>query len=104
MSVLTFGFYYNLVQQGDASRKSASVSMFVFAASSYFFSRFYRVWLDAPEAWELPATEYWTTSSRRAVCAAPVAASARKREAMIVERIKIRRRAVRNDYFSTPSC
>ncbi|MFI5362914.1 MAG: DUF2339 domain-containing protein [Elusimicrobiota bacterium] len=59
MSMLTFGFYYELVQSGDASRRAAAVSMFVFAGMSYFFSRFYRVWLDAPEEWEKPATEYW---------------------------------------------
>ena len=33
--------------------------MFVFAGASYFFSRFYRVWLDAPEPWEGWVTEYW---------------------------------------------
>jgi uncharacterized membrane protein len=59
MSVLTFAFYYDLVRSGDASRRAAAVSMFVFAGTSYFFSRFYRVWLDAPEEWEKPATEYW---------------------------------------------
>ena len=59
MSVLTFAFYYNLVQNGDASRRAAAMSMFVFAGTSYFFSRFYRVWLQSPEEWEKPATEYW---------------------------------------------
>lgn len=59
MSMLTFFFYYNLVQDGLASRKAAAMSMFVFSAASYFFSRFYRVWLDAPEEWESSVTEYW---------------------------------------------
>ncbi|HXT00156.1 MAG TPA: DUF2339 domain-containing protein [Elusimicrobiota bacterium] len=59
MSMLTFFFYYNLVQDGLASRKAAAMSMFVFAATSYFFSRFYRVWLDAPEEWETAVSEYW---------------------------------------------
>jgi len=59
MSVLTFAFYADLVMDGLASRRAASMSMFVFAAASYFFSRFYRVWLDAPEEWEGWVTEYW---------------------------------------------
>ncbi len=59
MSVLTFAFYFNLVQSGDASRRAAATSLFVFAGLSYFFSRFYRVWLEAPEEWEKSSTEYW---------------------------------------------
>jgi uncharacterized membrane protein len=59
MSGLTFAFYFALVRDGDVSRRAAAVSMFVFAGAAYFFSRFYRVWLDAPEEWEIPATDYW---------------------------------------------
>lgn len=59
LSGLTFGFYFELARAGEESRRAAALSMFVFSATSYFFSRFYRLWLDDAEPWERPAQEYW---------------------------------------------
>ena len=59
MSVLTFFFYWEVASRGEEPRRAAAMALFVFAATSYFFSRFHRLWLDDPEEWEKPSTEYW---------------------------------------------
>ncbi len=59
MAMATFFFYADTASRGAAQRASASAAMFVFAALSYLFSRFYRVWLNDAEEWEKPAGEFW---------------------------------------------
>jgi hypothetical protein len=59
MSLLTFGFYWNVASLGAESRRGASMALFVFTAASYMFSRFQRLWLETPEPWEEPASTLW---------------------------------------------
>lgn len=59
MSMLTFGFYVEVSRQGEDARRSAAMAMWVFSGLSYFFSRFHRLWLEDPEEFEKPASEYW---------------------------------------------
>ena len=59
MGLLTFMFYTEVARRGDEARRAAAMALFVFSGLSYFFSRFHRLWLDDPEEWEKPVTEYW---------------------------------------------
>jgi hypothetical protein len=59
MALLTFAFYWNVASLGGESRHAASMALFIFTGLSYFFSRFYRLWLTDPTEWEKPATEMW---------------------------------------------
>lgn len=59
MSLLTFAFYWNVAALGGESRRAASMALFLFTGISYFFSRFYRLWLTDQTEWEKPATEMW---------------------------------------------
>lgn len=59
LSTLTFFFYLQVARESDEARRAAAMALFLFAGLSYFFSRFHRLWLDDPEEWEKPSTEYW---------------------------------------------
>jgi len=59
MGLLTFMFYTEVARRGEEARRAAAMALFVFSGLSYFFSRFHRLWLEDPEEWEKPATEYW---------------------------------------------
>ncbi|MDE2491917.1 MAG: DUF2339 domain-containing protein [Elusimicrobia bacterium] len=59
LAALTFAFYLNVARLGAESRRAAGMALFVFAALSYGFSRFYRYWLDSPEEWEALVGPLW---------------------------------------------
>jgi len=59
MSVLTFGFYWEVASAGPESRRAASFALFLFTALGYFFSRFHRVWLEDPPEWEKSSATLW---------------------------------------------